>query len=153
MERCGAMSVGEVAKRSGVAVSTLHFYETKGLITSTRNAGNQRRYDRKVLRRIAVIRIAQAAGLPLTEIKKHLDAIPNTPISVSEWRELSSEWHAVLTERIATLTTLRDHMEGCIGCGCLSLTDCPLRNPDDVMANAGAGPQLLTISVDNVAEE
>ncbi|QSX35245.1 redox-sensitive transcriptional activator SoxR [Shewanella avicenniae] len=144
VESTGALSVGEVAKRSGVAVSTLHFYETKGLISSWRNQGNQRRYDRKVLRRIAVIRIAQSAGIPLNEIKSHLDTLPNTPISVKEWRELSSEWHAILTERIEALITLRDRMEGCIGCGCLSLTDCPLRNPDDVLAKDGAGPHLLS---------
>lgn len=143
MNSTGALTVGEVAKRSGVAVSTLHFYETKGLISSWRNNGNQRRYDRKVLRRIAVIRIAQSAGLPLSEIKSHLDTVPNTPISAKEWRQLSSDWHALLTEKIESLITLRDHMEGCIGCGCLSLTDCPLRNPDDVLAKDGPGPQLL----------
>ncbi|WP_024873454.1 redox-sensitive transcriptional activator SoxR [Tolumonas lignilytica] len=137
------LSVGEVAKRSGVSVPTLHFYETKGLIASTRNSGNQRRYDRGVLRRIAIIRIAQKAGLPLAEIKQHLDTLPNSPISVEEWRTLSQEWHTMLTERIETLITLRDHMEGCIGCGCLSLRDCPLRNPDDVLAEKGAGAHLL----------
>lgn len=143
MNNSASLSVGEVAKRSGVAVSTLHFYETKGLISSWRNAGNQRRYERNVLRRIAIIRIAQSAGLPLIEIKQHLDKFPNTTISTKEWRQLSSEWHTMLTERIATLVTLRDHMEGCIGCGCLSLQDCPLRNPDDVLAGKGAGAQLL----------
>lgn len=143
MDRTGALSVGEVAKRSGVAVSTLHFYETKGLISSTRSSSNQRRYDRKVLRRIAVIRIAQSAGLPLHEIKSHLDILPNNAITAKEWKELSHEWHAMLTKRIETLTTLRDKMEGCIGCGCLSLKDCPLRNPDDELAKAGPGPQLL----------
>lgn len=138
-----SLSVGEVAKRSGVAVSTLHFYETKGLIVSWRNQGNQRRYDRGVLRRIAIIRIAQQAGLPLAEIKQHLDTLPNKEITAQEWRELSRDWHNMLTERIETLITLRDRMEGCIGCGCLSLRDCPLRNPDDVLAKQGAGPHLL----------
>lgn len=138
-----SLSVGEVAKRSGVAVSTLHFYETKGLIVSWRNQGNQRRYDRGVLRRIAIIRIAQQAGLPLAEIKQHLDTLPNKEITAQEWRELSRDWHNMLTERIETLITLRDRMEGCIGCGCLSLRDCPLRNPDDVLARQGAGPHLL----------
>lgn len=138
-----SLSVGEVAKRSGVAVSTLHFYETKGLIVSWRNQGNQRRYDRGVLRRIAIIRIAQQAGLPLAEIKQHLDTLPNKEITAQEWRELSRDWHNMLTERIETLITLRDRMEGCIGCGCLSLRDCPLRNPDDVLAKHGAGPHLL----------
>ncbi|MDH1470362.1 MULTISPECIES: redox-sensitive transcriptional activator SoxR [Shewanella] len=143
MDNTGALSVGEVAKRSGVAVSALHFYETKGLITSTRNGGNQRRYERSVLRRIAIIRVAQQAGLPLHEIKAHLDTLPNSAISAKEWSELSKEWHAMLTKRIQTLIMLRDKMEGCIGCGCLSLSDCPLRNPDDELAKEGPGAHLL----------
>lgn len=143
-----SLSVGEVAKRSGVAVSTLHFYETKGLIASWRNNGNQRRYDRGVLRRIAIIRIAQQAGLPLSDIKQHLDTLPNKEITAQEWQELSRDWHTMLTERIDTLITLRDRMAGCIGCGCLSLRDCPLRNPDDVLAEQGAGPHLLGVVED-----
>lgn len=138
-----SLGVGEVAKRSGVNVSTLHFYESKGLIESWRNQGNQRRYDRMVLRRIAIIRIAQRAGISLTLIKQHLDTLPKKKITVEEWRELSIEWHAMLNERITTLVQLRDQMETCIGCGCLSLEDCPLRNPDDVVAEQGPGAQLL----------
>ncbi|MFM2479808.1 redox-sensitive transcriptional activator SoxR [Celerinatantimonas sp. YJH-8] len=143
MKSSTTLTVGEVAKRSGVAVSTLHFYESKGLISSWRTGGNQRRYPRGILRRIAIIRIAQRAGLSLTEIKEHLDKLPQKAISTKEWRELSQEWHNMLTERIHTLLQLRDHMEGCIGCGCLSLTDCPLRNPDDVLSQQGPGAQLL----------
>lgn len=145
MKNVSELSVGEVAKRAGVAVSTLHFYETKGLITSWRNAGKQRRYDRSVLRRVSIIRVAQQAGLPLSEIKAHLDTLPNKAISVTEWRELSREWRDMLTERIDNLTKLRDQMDGCIGCGCLSLRDCPLRNPDDILAKEGAGPHFLPI--------
>lgn len=144
MKEDKSLSVGEVAKRSGVNVSTLHFYETKGLITSWRNNGNQRRYERGVLRRIAIIRIAQRAGISLALIKEHLDTLPKKNITPAEWEELSKEWTVLLTERINALLQLRDHMTACIGCGCLSLSDCPLRNPDDVYAEQGAGAQLLT---------
>ncbi len=137
------LGVGEVAQRSGVAVSTLHFYESKGLIQSSRNTGNQRRYHRSVLRRIAIIRIAQRAGISLAMIKEHLDALPQSKITAEEWRVLSFEWHVMLNDRINTLLQLRDQMEGCIGCGCLSLEECPLRNPDDVAAEQGPGAQLL----------
>lgn len=143
MSATQALSVGDVAKRSGVAVSTLHFYEAKGLIVSERSAGNQRRYPRSVLRRIAIIRIAQRAGLPLSVIKAYVDKFPSGPITVSEWRNLSQDWHALLDERITSLLQLRDQLESCIGCGCLSLSDCPLRNPDDVLSGEGPGPRLL----------
>ncbi|MFD1383375.1 redox-sensitive transcriptional activator SoxR [Rhodanobacter aciditrophus] len=137
------LGVGEVAQRSGVAVSTLHFYESKGLIQSSRNTGNQRRYHRSVLRRIAIIRIAQRAGISLAMIKEHLDTLPQSKITAEEWRVLSFEWHVMLNDRINNLLQLRDQMEGCIGCGCLSLEECPLRNPDDVVAEQGPGAQLL----------
>ena len=137
------LGVGEVAQRSGVAVSTLHFYESKGLIQSSRNTGNQRRYHRSALRRIAIIRIAQRAGISLAMIKEHLDTLPQSKITAEEWRVLSFEWHVMLNDRINTLLQLRDQMEGCIGCGCLSLEECPLRNPDDVVAEQGPGAQLL----------
>lgn len=134
-----SLSVGEVAKRSGVKVSTLHFYESKGLIDSWRNNGNQRRYDRSVLRRIAIIRIAQRAGIALSLIKEHLDKVPKRTITPEEWKNISQEWYGMLNDRITALQQLRDHMEGCIGCGCLSLKECPLRNPDDVYAQQGPG--------------
>ncbi|WP_084399153.1 redox-sensitive transcriptional activator SoxR [Henriciella aquimarina] len=137
------LTVGEVAKRSGVPVSTLHFYETKGLIESSRTAGNQRRYTRSILRRIAIIRIAQRAGLPLSVIKDYLDKLPDGPIKAKDWRELSQEWRVILDDRITSLLQLRDQMEGCIGCGCLSLKECPLRNPDDFLAEEGPGARRL----------
>ncbi|TRO91482.1 redox-sensitive transcriptional activator SoxR [Glycocaulis profundi] len=139
-----SMSVGEVAERSGVAVSALHFYETKGLIASARSAGNQRRYGRDMLRRVAVIKAAQRAGVPLAEIKAALDALPagRTP-TVKDWAALAARWRAALDERIARLTALRDQLDGCIGCGCLSLTDCPLRNPGDTLGGQGPGARLL----------
>ena len=138
------LGVGEVAARSGVAVSALHFYEKKGLIHSLRTAGNQRRYSRDVLRRIAVIKVAQRAGIPLAEIRQALDALPDgrTP-TVADWARLSRRWRNDLDARIARLTRLRDSLEGCIGCGCLSLRACPLRNPGDVLAEEGPGPRLL----------
>lgn len=137
------LTVGEVAKRSGVPVSTLHFYERKGLIEGWRTSGNQRRYPRGILRRIAIIRIAQRAGVPLSTIKEHLARFSSAAISAANWHELSEAWRSDLDERIKSLTQLRDELEGCIGCGCLSLKDCPLRNPQDRLAEEGAGARLL----------
>jgi MerR family transcriptional regulator, redox-sensitive transcriptional activator SoxR len=138
------LTVGEVAARSGVAVSTLHFYESKGLIKSWRNRGNQRRYARDVLRRVAVIKVAQRTGIPLAAIRKALKTLPGerTPTS-DDWRKLSAAWRADLNDRIDRLTRLRDQLDGCIGCGCLSLGVCPLRNPWDRLAEQGPGPRLL----------
>ncbi|HUN85396.1 MAG TPA: redox-sensitive transcriptional activator SoxR [Terracidiphilus sp.] len=138
------LTVGEVAARSGVAVSTLHFYEAAGLIRSWRNRGNQRRYPREVLRRVAVIKVAQRTGIPLAEIRGALATLPDgrTP-TAEDWRKLSRRWRAVLDERIARLTGLRDQLDGCIGCGCLSLGVCPLRNPWDRLSEQGPGPRLL----------
>lgn len=138
------LSVGELAARAGVSVSTLHFYERKGLIASSRTGGNQRRYGRDMLRRVAVIRVAQRAGVPLAEIAAALDALParRTP-NVADWAQLSATWKAALEARITALTQLKDELEGCIGCGCLSLTDCPLRNPGDRLASEGPGARLL----------
>jgi len=127
------LSVGDVARRSGVTVSTLHFYETKGLVSGYRNAGNQRRYPRSILRRVAVIRIAQRAGLSLSEIREALETLPNgRQPSIRDWRRMSGVWRDALQDRIESLLKLRDQLDLCIGCGCLSLTDCPLRNPGDI---------------------
>ncbi|HYK39142.1 MAG TPA: redox-sensitive transcriptional activator SoxR [Candidatus Eremiobacteraceae bacterium] len=138
------ITVGEVAKRSGVAVSTLHFYESKGLIQSWRTSGNQRRYAREVLRRVALIKVAQRTGISLAAIRKALKSLPRerTPNS-DDWKELSSAWRSDLTDRIARLTRLRDQLDGCIGCGCLSLGICPLRNPHDVLGKQGPGARIL----------
>ena len=138
------LTVGEVAKRSGVAVSALHFYESKGLIQATRNAGNQRRYTPVVLRYIAVIKIAQSAGIPLEEIRATLGRFPaGSKLTSEQWGVLSSAWRKTLDERIQRLTMLRDHLDGCIGCGCLSRSDCPLRNPGDTLGKQGPGARLL----------
>lgn len=138
------LAVGQVAKRAGVSVATLHFYEEKGLIFSQRNAGNQRRYRKDVLRRVAIIKAAQQMGLTLREIKAQFAALPaGEPAGKQHWQKLSTEWQSSLDARIAQLTALRDSLTGCIGCGCLSMENCPLYNPDDVMAEKGGGAHLL----------
>ncbi|MBA4243890.1 MAG: redox-sensitive transcriptional activator SoxR [Pseudomonas sp.] len=138
------LSVGQVAERSGVAVSTLHFYETKGLIHSQRNAGNQRRYRRDVLRRVAIIKVAQRLGIPLADIGAALATLPCDHMpTAADWQQLSARWQRDLNARIEQLTRLRDQLTGCIGCGCLSMQDCPLRNPRDELGEQGAGARLL----------
>lgn len=136
------LGIGEVARRSGLAVSALHFYERRGLIASTRSGGNQRRYARDVLRRLAVIRVGQRAGIPLETIHAALDTLPasRTPTK-RDWARLSAAWRDVLDARIADLQHLRDQLSDCIGCGCLSLRSCRLRNPDDAMGRDGDGPR------------
>lgn len=138
------LSVGEVATRSGVAVSTIHFYESKGLIPSWRNAGNQRRFPRGVLRRIATIKVAQRLGIPLEAIKQAFGALPtNRTPTPADWKNLSTAWKAELDERIRKMIQLRDQLTNCIGCGCLSMEECLLRNPQDTLSHEGAGPRLL----------
>lgn len=138
------LSVGQVAQRSGVTVSALHFYESRGLIHSSRNKGNQRRYTRDVLRRVAIIKVAQRTGIPLAEIAEALASLPEkrTP-TAKDWARLSRKWQKDLDERIDRLTRLRDQLDGCIGCGCLSIDACPLRNPWDELGEEGPGPRLL----------
>lgn len=138
------LSVGEVARRAGVAVSALHFYEAEGLIRSQRAASGHRRYGRDVLRRIAVIRVAQAAGLSLKEIAAAFATLPDgrTP-TAKDWAQLSASWRDLLDARIRRMTRLRDDLSGCIGCGCLSLDQCPLRNDGDRLAAEGAGARML----------
>ncbi len=139
-----ALSVGEIAQRSGVTVATLHFYESKGLIHAHRSAGNQRRYSRNTLRRVAIIKIAKRAGIPLADIKRAFDALPtHRALTVEDWNNLSTAWRDLLTTRIDSLSQLRDQLDSCIGCGCLSMGECPLRNPDDALASQGAGAVLL----------
>ncbi|WP_416364012.1 redox-sensitive transcriptional activator SoxR [Pseudomonas sp. NFX183] len=139
-----ALTVGQLAARSGVAVTALHFYESKGLIKSQRNAGNQRRYPRDVLRRVVVIKIAQRLGIPLATIGEALQTLPDgrTP-TTEDWERLSALWREDLDARINKLLLLRDKLSGCIGCGCLSLEACPLRNQDDQLGELGPGAQLL----------
>lgn len=137
-------SVGKVAKRCGISVSTLHFYEQQGLIQSSWNAGNQRRYTPGVLRRISVIKAAQKVGVSLEEIKQAFESLPkNRTPTAEDWQQLSKNWQRMLDGRIAYLQSLRNNLSGCIGCGCLSMTSCPLYNPDDQLAEIGSGPVLL----------
>jgi len=137
-------TVGRVAERCGVKVSTLHFYEQKGLIYSTRNAGNQRRYKADVLRRVSVIKAAQKMGISLASIRDAFATLPDqrTP-NAQDWRRLSSAWQAELNQRIAYLERLRDSLTGCIGCGCLSMKNCPIYNADDKLSAEGSGPVIL----------
>lgn len=142
--RLQMLSVGEVASRAGVTVSALHFYEREGLISAWRSGGNQRRYERAVLRRIAVIKVAQRLGIPLAEIRERLAALPQARVpNQADWDALAAEWHDALDRRIAALVALRDNLSGCIGCGCLSVDRCPLRNPDDIAGSEGAGARYL----------
>lgn len=131
-EHTSELTPAQVAQRSGLTISALHFYERHGLISSTRTSGNQRRYTRDTLRRLAFIRAAQRVGVPLAEIKSALDGLPaaRTP-TADDWRHLSQGWQAELDARITTLMRLRDHLTGCIGCGCLSLKSCQLYNVED----------------------
>ena len=138
------LSIGEVAARSGVAPSALRFYERQCLIASTRTDGNQRRYERAVLRRIALIQAGRAAGVPLADIRTALAGLPTsrTP-SRKDWERLSNRWRDDLDARIATLQALRERLTTCIGCGCLSIDQCDLLNPDDEAAGQGAGAHYL----------
>ncbi len=135
---------GKVAARSGVSVPTLHFYEQKGLIRSWRNAGNQRRYKADVMRRIAVIKAAQKVGISLEDIRDALATLPDarTPTQ-KDWERLSKQWRGVLDAKIAYLERLRDTFTGCIGCGCLSMKNCPIYNADDKLAEEGPGAVIL----------
>lgn len=139
------LTIGEVARRTGVATSALRFYESKGLIASTRTDGNQRRFARSVIRVVSVIRAAQAVGISLEEMRAALDALPRgrTPTR-SDWARLSRSWRDRLDQQIAELQALREDLTDCIGCGCLSLETCALYNPADWAArNGAAGPRYL----------
>jgi len=138
------LSIGELAERSGVAASALRYYESQGLIESTRSEGGQRRFARETLRRVSFIRVAQQVGLTLDEIRTALDSLPEkrTPTE-KDWQELSASWRPRIDAQIGLLERLRDRLDGCIGCGCLSLRVCQLLNPDDELATHGPGPRHL----------
>ena len=142
MARPNDMSVGEMAARAGVPVSTIHFYEAEGLIESWRTPANHRRYDRRELRRVAIARVALSVGVSLSEAKAVLDRVPRTKaVSKKDWETAAEPWAALLEERIEMLQRLRDQMGYCIGCGCLSLESCPLYNQDDTLSRHGPGPR------------
>jgi MerR family redox-sensitive transcriptional activator SoxR len=138
------LTIGEVASRSGVAPSALRFYEEEGLIASRRTTGNQRRYERAVLRRVALIQAGRAAGIPLDRIRAALASLPahRTP-SRRDWERLSRGWREDIDQRIATLEAIRNRLSTCIGCGCLSIDACALLNPDDEAAQIGPGAHYL----------
>jgi MerR family transcriptional regulator, redox-sensitive transcriptional activator SoxR len=144
MEWPQELTPGEMSVRSGVAVSALHFYEREGLISSRRTSGNQRRYTRETLRRVAFIRMSQRLGIPLARIRDALATLPTDRVPTSkDWARLSAGWRDDLDQRIVHLQRLRDNLTGCIGCGCLSLKVCALANPGDVLADEGPGAVRL----------
>jgi MerR family transcriptional regulator, redox-sensitive transcriptional activator SoxR len=146
-EKLHELTVGQLSERSGAAVSALHFYETKGLIRSRRTHGNQRRYTRDTLRRVAFVRAAQRVGIPLATIREALAQLPEerTP-DREDWARLSQTWRKELDERIKQLGRLRDTLTECIGCGCLSLETCALSNPEDAFGKSQAGSRLMPVS-------
>ncbi len=143
------LTIGEMAERSGVAPSALRYYESQGLITSTRTTGNQRRYERATLRRVSFIRSAKRVGLSLEEITEALSTLPGgrTPTK-ADWSRLSATWRGRINDQIDRLERLRDRLDSCIGCGCLSLNRCSLSNPDDYVRSRGPGAVYLEPSAD-----
>lgn len=138
------LTPGELAHRSGVAISALHFYEREGLINSRRTSGNQRRYSRETLRRVALIRMSQRLGIPLAKVRQALSTLPTDRVPTSkDWAKLSAGWRQDLDDRMLHLQRLRDNLADCIGCGCLSLRSCALSNPGDVLAKQGPGAVRL----------
>lgn len=143
-ERDDVLTIGSAAERLGLATSALRFYEDKGLITSERTLGGQRRYARDVLRRVSFIRAAQQVGLTLVEIKDRMDSLPgHRAPTQEEWQQLAEAWRPRLDDQIAKLEGIRDRLAGCIGCGCQSLDSCAIFNPDDVAAEQGPGAHFL----------
>jgi MerR family transcriptional regulator, redox-sensitive transcriptional activator SoxR len=148
MESRDLLTVGEMANRSGFAASAIRFYDKEGLITATRTSGGQRRFERNMLRRLAFIRAARNVGLTLEEIAAALDTLPdNRTPTRADWARLSKEWRARLDDQIAGLMALRDSLDSCIGCGCLSLKRCAISNPSDSAATAGPGAVYLPRSL------
>ena len=152
LHKTDLLTIGEVSKRSGVAPSGLRYYEAQGLLHSVRTTGNQRRYERSVLRRLAFIRSAQRVGLTLEEIKEALGRLPGgrTPTK-ADWTRLSRGWRPRIDEQIERLTRLRDRLDSCIGCGCLSLAHCALQNSDDRLAAEAPGAYYLEPGHDQIA--
>ena len=140
--RSNDLTVGAFAARAGVPVSTLHYYEAEGLITAWRTDANHRRYDRAELRRVALIKVAQSVGLSLDEIREALAELPaEGKLTARDWKRVSRHWTARIDAQIANLERLRDQLDNCIGCGCLSMKNCPLYNPEDALGAEGPGPR------------
>lgn len=138
------LTIGQLSDRTGIAASALRFYEAQGLIQAGRSEGGQRRFSRATIRRVSFIRVAQQLGVSLTEIKEALASLPEhrTP-DEQDWAHLSAAWRERITARIRLLERLRDRLDGCIGCGCLSLKRCRILNPGDQAAERGSGPRFL----------
>jgi MerR family redox-sensitive transcriptional activator SoxR len=153
MDTHDLLTIGEVVDRSGFPASALRFYEREGLLHPTRTSGGQRRYERSVLRRLAFVRAARTIGVGLEEVRDALDALPGgrTPTR-ADWTRLSRTWRARLDEQIEALTALRDGLDSCIGCGCLSLQRCGISNPNDQAATLGAGARFLPALLRRPAE-
>lgn len=142
--RSGGLPIGEIARRTGLAVSAIRYYEDEGLIAPFRNSGGHRRYDRSDIRKLSFVLIAQQLGFPLRRVRAALAALPEgRPPTRDDWTRLSREFRADIDARIDTLTELREKLDGCIGCGCLSLDRCALYNTEDRAAAKGAGPRYL----------
>nr|WP_319922630.1 redox-sensitive transcriptional activator SoxR [Acinetobacter wuhouensis] len=140
------LTIGEFAQRSAVSVSAIRFYEEKDLIWSTRTQGNQRRYPRAMLRRVAIVKIAQQVGISLQQVHDAFAVLPRHKVaSKSDWQAMSQHWQMQLDQQIMNLLKLRQQLDQCIGCGCLSLDQCPLRNPDDQLGKASAGAHFQEV--------
>lgn len=144
MHPTDGLSIGQLATRTGIAISAIRYYETQGLIHPDRNAGGQRQFQRSDIRRLSFVRIAQQFGFTIDQIGAQLQLLPDarTPTK-ADWKKISKNFRSALDARIETLTNLRDNLDGCIGCGCLSLRKCRLYNPDDIAATKGDGPRYL----------
>ncbi len=139
-----SLTISQVSERAGITASALRFYETKGLISSTRTAGNQRRYHSSMLRKISIIQVAQKLGVTLKEIAEAFESLPdNRNPTKKDWDRLALQWGKQLDQKIAMMERLRTHLNGCIGCGCLSVDLCALVNPDDALASRGSGPHYV----------
>jgi MerR family transcriptional regulator, redox-sensitive transcriptional activator SoxR len=144
MHASDVLSIGDLARRTGLSVSAIRFYEARGLIAPFRSAGNQRRFLRSDIRRLSFIRIAQQLGLPLEAIAAELAKLPHARApNAQDWRRIATAMRRIIDARLAELTRTRDRLDGCIGCGCLSLTKCALYNPQDRVAARGPGPRLV----------
>jgi len=144
MRSTDRLSIGQLADRTGLAVSAIRYYETQGLVSAFRNAGGHRRFARSDIRRLSFVLIAQQFGFTIEKIRQQLDSIPNAKNpGKDDWARISNEFRVELDKRIETLTLLRDKLDGCIGCGCLSLEKCALYNPRDRAAAKGPGPRYL----------
>ncbi|MFJ2371094.1 redox-sensitive transcriptional activator SoxR [Microbacterium sp. NPDC087665] len=139
------LTIGEMTRRTGVAASALHFYESLGLIASTRTPGNQRRYPRHMLRRVSLVSVAKRLGIPLADVQGAFADVPLTETPTHEdWQRASRRWKRALEKRREGIERLERELTGCIGCGCLSMKACGLLNPDDALSSQGAGPRRLS---------